>query len=137
LVATLSAPSTDAAVLNWRAELLDMLRLEHPATALDVYGAARLCHGVAWDERIRWAKRQLSGRDQPGEAPIATVRFWAPLERLDRDEAAGESLAARVTGAASVASRGRSIKARRFLRPADYREAIALVTRYRITVAAA
>jgi FtsH ternary system domain X1 len=126
LVAALAAPVADAAVLTWRAELLELLRHGHPGPTLEVYLAARLWHGSAWDERIRWARRALAGHGSPPELAIATLRFWAPLARMHRDE---EALA---TAGTRTRSRRPTIAGRAFLRPAEYGEAVRLVGRFRL-----
>jgi hypothetical protein len=116
LAAALSAPATDLAVLRWRAQLLNLLGRQHTEAALDVYVAARLWHGPAWDERIRWAGRELRGLGLPGELPIETLRYWAPLARLHHAERLGSRI---------------------YLRLQDYGPAVALVDRYDLMRAAA
>jgi hypothetical protein len=143
LVAALAAPVADAAVLTWRAELLELLRHEHPGPVLDVYLAARLWQGPAWDERIGWAGRELAGDGAAAELAIATLRFWAPLARMHRDEEAlatvGTSATARTAPTATTAttaprtgSRRPTIAGRAFLRPAEYGPAVRLIGRYRL-----
>lgn len=74
--------SPDAAVLDWRVDLLDRLVHDNPALVLDTCTVARLRHGAEWDERLRWARRQLSMPGPPDPLAIATVRYWSPLARL-------------------------------------------------------
>lgn len=73
----------DADALEWRTELLHRLGTQGgPGLALDTYTTARLRHGPAWDERLRWARRVLSASGPADSLAIATIRFWAPLARL-------------------------------------------------------
>lgn len=138
ITAALAAPSTDADVLDWRSELLELLRQQHTSVALDVYVTARLWHGPAWDERIRWARRELSGLGAQPELPIATIRYWAPLARLYRDEQAQATLTRRIeAGPARTVHKGESIAARIFLKPEDFLPAVRLVHRYRLLPAGA
>lgn len=137
-VPALAAPSASAEILNWRAELLEMMRLQHTACALDVYLAARLWHGTAWDDRLRWAEHQLAGPGAQPELPIATIRYWVPLARLYRDEQARNTLGRRIAAGQSEAARGApSIADRILLRPEDYLPAVRLVHRFRLLQAAA
>jgi len=85
LSSSLAVPSHDQAVLAWRAELLDRLRHDHLDVVLDTYLTARVRHGQAWDERIRWAERELSSLGLPSDLAIATARYWAPLAAVDRN----------------------------------------------------
>jgi hypothetical protein len=119
LHAAVAAPSSDSAVLTWRAQLLEQLRHEHPRYALEVYLTARLWHGAAWDERIAWAGRELAGLGSPDDLPIAILRYWAPLARMYRDEEAIDPQ--------------RSILALRvYLRPAQVRPVLRLVSQHRL-----
>jgi hypothetical protein len=84
LTTALAAWSADPAVLDWRAELLTRLSIDHPGVVLDVYLLARLRHGAVWDRRLAWAARALSGVGLPDDLPLATVRFWAPLAGVNQ-----------------------------------------------------
>ncbi|HET9895626.1 MAG TPA: hypothetical protein VFQ44_11925 [Streptosporangiaceae bacterium] len=82
MTAAMACWSPDAAVLDWRVDLLDRLGHDNPALVLDTCTAARLHHGAQWDDRLRWARRQLSMPGPPDPLAIATIRFWTPLARL-------------------------------------------------------
>lgn len=71
-------------VLKWRAGLLGRLRFDHPDLLLDVYLTARIQHGERWDDRVRWAARQLTSRGPVDPLALETLRFWAPLEAFER-----------------------------------------------------
>jgi hypothetical protein len=128
LIASLSAPvlGPDDATLNWRAELLELFRAEHPGLMLEVYGAALLWHGPQWTDRIAWAGRELAIRGGALALPIATLRFWAPLARMQRDEdGLGRS--------DRRADRTRStIADRAFLRRSQYATTMRLIDRHRL-----
>lgn len=85
-------------VLAWRAELLSRLRQDHPSLLLDVYLVARTRHGADWDNRVRWAERQLRSRDAPDPLAIATLRFWAPLAALQKEAGPVRALRPLMTG---------------------------------------
>lgn len=85
-------------VLTWRAELLSRLRPEHPSLLLDVYLVARTRFAADWDERVRWAGRQLGSRGAPDPLAIATLRFWAPLAALEKDSIQLPALRPLMTG---------------------------------------
>lgn len=129
LTAVLARPSTDPAVLGWRARLLELLRQHRLEVMLDVYLAARLWHGAAWDRQIRSAHDNLTGTGLPDPAAVATVRFWGPLAVTDRNEMATTGLAGRIAGAA-VVDRRRSIRDRIFLRQEQYEPVVELFMRY-------
>jgi hypothetical protein len=82
LAAAMAGWSPDAAVLDWRIDLLDRLGHDSPALILDTCTVARLRHGAEWDDRLRWARRQLSRPGPPDPLAIATIRYWSPLARL-------------------------------------------------------
>lgn len=86
------------AVLTWRTELLNRLRLDHPGLLLDVYMVARIRFGAEWDKRVWWAGRQLRSRGAPDPLAIATLRFWAPLAALERDTSSLSALRPLMTG---------------------------------------
>jgi hypothetical protein len=86
------------AVLTWRAGLLSRLRPEHPDLLLDVYLVARTRFAADWDQRVRWAGRQLRSRGAPDPLAIATLRFWAPLAALQKDSVRLSQLRPLMTG---------------------------------------
>lgn len=132
LTSALAAPSAEPAVLTWRGELLDLLRDHHRALMLDVYLAARLWHGPAWDQQIQAARRELTDMGRASELTTATLRFWAPLAAVDRDEQEAQGLASRITRAEQPAGGGvRAIRDYVFLRREEYRPIVELITRYR------
>jgi len=73
-------------VLNWRTNLLTRLRHEHRDLLLDVYVMARTRFAADWDQRISWAARQLRLRGAPDPLAVATLRFWAPLAAVERND---------------------------------------------------
>ena len=80
--AAMAGWSADSAVLDWRVDVLDRLGRDNPALVLDTCTLGRLRHGAEWDNRLRWARRQLSVSGPPDPLAIATIRFWTPLARL-------------------------------------------------------
>jgi hypothetical protein len=92
LATALSGWHTDTKVLTWRAQLLFIMATAHPTEVIEVYAAARLCHGAEWDRRITDAAAALAvaATVEPNARSVATVQYWAPLfvrqvrERLDR-----------------------------------------------------
>ncbi|GAA1416737.1 hypothetical protein ACFQZ4_43650 [Catellatospora coxensis] len=139
LVAALCEPSADAAVLIWRSAVLEHLRGEHLELLLDVYTTARLRHGELWDARIAWAAKNLRRAGLPDDTALATLRYWAPLARVHRDQRP-QTLAGRIVAgtlrAADPIPRPRpdrstdQITGRVYLRPADYMTVLRLVERY-------
>ncbi|GID93438.1 hypothetical protein ACFQFC_16280 [Amorphoplanes digitatis] len=133
LVAACAAPSADPLVLEWRWTVLDRLRQERVADMLDVYIAARLWHGPAWDAHIEEARRGLTGLPSP--RTVATLRFWLPLAILDEQEQRESGLAYRVErGGAVLAAPGTSIKGRILLDHAEYGPVLELVNRHRASL---
>jgi FtsH ternary system domain X1 len=98
LAAGLADWSPLAHVLTWRARLLARLRLDHPDLLLDVCLTARTRHGARWDDRIRWAARQLSSRGPVDPLALATLQFWAPLEAFERSAGPLSALRPLLTG---------------------------------------
>jgi hypothetical protein len=84
LAAAFAPWSRQAAVLNWRVDLLARLGRDHPALVLDTYTLARLRHGDVWDQRLRWARGRLGLSGPPDPLAVATARFWVPLARLSQ-----------------------------------------------------
>ena len=130
LVSAFARPSSEAGVLAWRWQLLEQLRQERTATLLDVYVAARLWHGAAWDARIQAAREELSGRSRPSDLTIATLRYWLPLAFLRRDEQREEGLAARILGRTPPRAAGTTLSGRLFLRFEDYGPILRLIDRH-------
>jgi hypothetical protein len=134
LIRFLSEPSVDAAVLDWRSEMLELLRAEQPEMMLDIYTAARASHGTVWDCHINRADAELRKPNLPPQLPLATLRYWAPLARMERDLQAGRGMAARIRTAAGQAAAPAADHLRRriFLRPGEYGQAVRLVVKYRL-----
>jgi len=84
LAAGLAGWSPLADVLTWRERLLSRLRFDHQDLLLDVCLTARTRHAARWDERVKWAARQLSSRGPVDPLALATLRFWVPLEAVER-----------------------------------------------------
>lgn len=82
LAAAISGWVVEAAVLNWRMNLLGRLSTSHVGLVLDTYLIARLRHAADWDMRIRWARQRLSALGPTDQLALATARFWMPLARL-------------------------------------------------------
>ncbi|GGK97282.1 hypothetical protein Sme01_35780 [Sphaerisporangium melleum] len=81
LVAGLASCSPDAAVLAWRAYLLNQwLRHGRLDLVRDVYTMARLRHARRWDEQIGRALRWYGA---PSAQMRATADYWAPAGRVD------------------------------------------------------
>lgn len=87
-----------AHVLTWRARLLSRLRFDHPDLLLDVCLTARTRHAARWDDRVRWAARQLSSRGPVDPLALATLQFWAPLEAFERSAGPLSALRPLLTG---------------------------------------
>jgi hypothetical protein len=104
------------AVLAWRTELLMRLLPDDPAFVLDVYLAARLRHGVAWDQWLAISKDGLSRVIEPDPLLLAVARWWGPLARL-------------------VAAHPDLVRSRALL--TGHEPALALVARHRLAGAAA
>jgi hypothetical protein len=81
LATVLSGWHAEAEVLTWRAKLLYDMAAAHPAEVIEVYAAARLCHGADWDRRIAAAAGALTAAAgaEPDLLPVATIQYWAPL----------------------------------------------------------
>ena len=81
LATVLSPWHANAEVLSWRARLLSRLAASHPGAVLEVYAAARLCHGAEWDRQLSVAAAALraAASSRPDERSLATVQFWAPM----------------------------------------------------------
>jgi hypothetical protein len=84
LAAGLARWSPLSPVLDWRTDLLTRLRHDRPDLVLDVYLVARTRFAADWDKRIAWAARQLRAPAVADPLAIATLRFWAPLEAVER-----------------------------------------------------
>ena len=72
----------DAAVLQWRGDLLTRLAAGHPAQVLDVYLAARGWHAAAWDVRTAAAIARLAAAARsgtPDPEALSVVHYWAGL----------------------------------------------------------
>jgi len=91
LATVLSRWHAETEVLTWRTRLLASIAASHPAEVIEVYAAARLCHGAEWDRRITAADAALAaGTGEPDALALATIQYWAPfrarqvLDRLGR-----------------------------------------------------
>ncbi|WP_433372118.1 hypothetical protein ACQPZX_48815 [Actinoplanes sp. CA-142083] len=129
LTAVLARPSEDPLVLDWRARLLRILREQRPGLMLDVYLAARLRHGAAWDARIAAADAEMTRVAGPSPLALATVRFWGPLADTERAETEAGTMAGRIAGV--TIDPAASIRARTYLTYAEYGRAVRLFSRYR------
>jgi hypothetical protein len=98
LAAGLADWSPLAQVLTWRFKLLSRLRFDHPDLLLDVCLTARTRHAARWDDRVRWAVRQLSSRGPVDPLALATLQFWAPLEAFERSAGPLSALRPLLTG---------------------------------------
>jgi hypothetical protein len=90
--------SPHADVLTWREGLLSRLRFDHQDLLLDVCLTARTRHAARWDDRVRWAARQLSSRGPVDPLALATLRFWVPLEAFERSAGPLSALRPLLTG---------------------------------------
>lgn len=81
LATVLSGWHHDPRVLAWRTRLLARLATSHARVVIEVYAAARLCHGGEWDRRLSTAATDLeaAATGQPADLSIATVQYWAPM----------------------------------------------------------
>ncbi|MFI5893093.1 hypothetical protein ACIA5D_23585 [Actinoplanes sp. NPDC051513] len=129
LTAVMARPSDDPLVLDWRTRLLRILREQRPGLMLDVYLAARLRYGAAWDARIAAADAAMTRVEGPDPLALATVRFWGPLADTERAEIEAGTIAGRIRGVAIDPAA--SIRARTYLTYADYGRAVRLFARYR------
>jgi hypothetical protein len=112
----MARPAYDSAVLNWRRDLLNRLRLDRSAGAgpdfvLDVYEAALVHHGPEVLSQIRAADAVLSDPEASADntrldAAQALAGWWGPLSALER-------------------ANGAALRARRYL-GYDHRKGIAL-----------
>ncbi|MBG0562561.1 hypothetical protein [Actinoplanes aureus] len=129
LTAALARPSPDPLVLDWRTRLLRTLRERRPALMLDVYLAARLRHGAAWNAQIAAADAAMTRVEGPDPLALATVRFWGPLADTERVEIEADTIAGRIKGV--TVDPAASIRARTYLTYAEYGRAVRLFDRHR------
>lgn len=86
----LAQPSHHVAVLRWRRDLLERLRLAGETErdgVLDVYEAAMIHHQPALLEQVRAARAALSTPDAGPETwqyALAVAAWWGPLAALER-----------------------------------------------------
>ncbi|MER7282443.1 hypothetical protein ABT369_49230 [Dactylosporangium sp. NPDC000244] len=137
LVRACAAPSADALVLRWRAQVLDQLRQERPAVLLDVYVGAFLWHRSGWDAAVEAARRDLTGRPSPHT--VAVLLYWLPMLRADDDEQRRHGLGLRIeeriaSGSGDPAAPGTTIAGRILLDRTWYRPVLDLVRRHRASL---
>jgi hypothetical protein len=113
LTLALAQPAASIEQLKWRAELLDMLRLDEVELVLDVYETALRWYGPTHLDLLARADSDLR-RMINLESALATAALWEPLAAVER-------------------SMPDAVRRRRHL-PVDYLDALRLARRARAIV---